>query len=177
MNVSGIAATNLDAIYQTADEVTPGKFRVVARGWGAHYDNNYEYRRRYKNPRPPIYQAQKKFFEQLLAYLKQEDIAVVVVGMPSMEPNRALLPDDFWREFRSYVKDTCGQYRANWIDLTADSQFQKSDFLDMVHLNAIGGIKLANSVAQAISELPANIDWQNDGAKNRVAEKIGDKSL
>jgi hypothetical protein len=141
----------LKAIYGTQSAVKPGEWRVVACSWGAFKDNTEEYRVRYKNPNPSIYPQQKKFFEEYLSYLKQQDIKVLVVGMPSLWPNRALLPDKFWSDFRQYVSSTTTAYGASFVDLTADERFDSKDYLDTVHLNSSGGKRLLDIVTDAIS--------------------------
>lgn len=141
----------LKAIYGTQTAVRPGEWRVVACSWGAFKDNTEEYRVRYKNSKPAIYDGQKKFFEEYLSYLKDQDIKVLVVGMPSLWPNRALLPDNFWSDFRAYLSNTTTAYGASFVDLTADPRFDSKDYLDTVHLNSSGGRKLVTFITDAVS--------------------------
>ena len=142
----------LKAIYGNQGAVKPGEWRVVACSWGAFKDNTEEYRARYKNPNPQIYSGQKKFFEEYLSYLKNQDIQVLVVGMPSLWPNRALLPDKFWGDFRNYLVSTTTEYGASFVDLTADDRFSSKDYLDTVHLNSSGGHRLVDLITTAISQ-------------------------
>lgn len=142
----------LKAIYGNQGAVRPGEWRVVACSWGAFKDNTEEYRVRYKDSNPKIYEGQKKFFEEYLSYLKNQDIKVLVVGMPSLWPNRALLPDKFWGDFRNYLATTTTEYGAKFVDLTADERFSSKDYLDTVHLNSSGGHRLVDLITNAISE-------------------------
>ncbi|MBX3072656.1 hypothetical protein KF728_11715 [Candidatus Obscuribacterales bacterium] len=142
----------LKAIYGNQGVVKPGEWRVVACSWGAFKDNTEEYRARYKNSNPQIFNGQKKFFEEYLAYLKNQDIKVLVVGMPSLWPNRALLPDKFWGDFRNYLSSTTTEYGAKFVDLTADERFDSKDYLDTVHLNSSGGHRLVELITDAISQ-------------------------
>lgn len=142
----------LKAIYGNQGEVKPGQWRVVACSWGAFKDNTQEYRVRYKDSNPAIYPNQKKFFESYLAYLKQENIKVLVVGMPSLWPNRALLPDKFWNDFRGYLASTSTVYGAQFLDISADPRFDSKDYLDTVHLNSTGGNRLVNIITDAIAK-------------------------
>jgi len=84
--------------------------------------------------------------------MQQEDIKVLVVGMPSLPMNRALLPDSFWQEFRGQLLATTKAHGAEWLDLTDSTAFEKSDFLDTVHLNASGGEKLFALMAANIHD-------------------------
>lgn len=157
----------LKAIYGNQGEVRPGEWRVVACSWGAFKDNTEEYRVRYKNPNTPLYENQKKFFEAYLSYLKQENIKVLIVGMPSLWPNRALLPDKFWNDFRQYLASTSTKYGAEFIDVSADPRFDSKDYLDTVHLNSVGGKRLVSAVTEAIgkSDVLASCLKENSIAK------------
>ncbi len=140
----------LKAIYGSTGNIRPGLWKVVACTWGAFQDNTEEYRNRYRDSNPPIYSGQKKFFEEYLAYLKSEDIDVLVVGMPSLWPNRALLPDKFWTSFRKYLATATTRYGATLLDLTDDARFDSKDYLDTVHLNSTGGTRLVKIIAEKI---------------------------
>lgn len=118
-------------------------------------DNMPEYMRRYKNPKPALYSAEKRFFNAFLSRLKDENIKVIVVNMPSTYPNRSLLPDSFWHEFRTYLSSTCTKYGADYMDLSDDFRFIISDYLDTVHLNSAGGTRLFNIIASKIGSSPA----------------------
>jgi len=115
-------------------------------------DNMPEYIRRYKSTKTSLYPAEKKFFNAFLARLKEENIKVLVVNMPATMPNRALLPDAFWHEFKTYLSSTSTKYGASYIDLSDDFRFISTDFLDTVHLNAMGGARLFNIIADTIGK-------------------------
>lgn len=156
----------LDAMYKNAGEVAPGKWKVIAMGWGSFKDNTDEYQVRYKDASPPLYKTEKRFFEEYLDYLKANDIKAIVVGMPSLWPNRALLPDSFWSEFRGYVASTCQGKGAKWVDLTDDQRFEAKDFLDTVHLNAAGGTKLVNAIVDTASPTVAELSGANANGRS-----------
>jgi hypothetical protein len=115
-------------------------------------DNTMEYANRYRNTNPPGYKQQLAFFKEFLKYMKKNDIAVMVVGMPVLPSNRALLPQKFWQNFRTTIALDCGEVGATWIDLTDSPAFEKADFVDTVHLNARGGNKLAWFMAKSVVE-------------------------
>jgi hypothetical protein len=80
--------------------------------------------------------------------------------MPLTELNRKLLPAVFWASYKSGINTACKQYGASYLDLSTDSDFRINDFVDTVHLNATGGTKLVNKVADAVivdKELIASI--------------------
>lgn len=135
-----------------AGEAVPGKWLVPARMPPMWIDNTKEYKRRFKSPNPPVYAAEKAFFNRFLAKMESDGIQVLVVGMPSMTVNRELLPESFWSEFRATVGTMCHLHNAQWLDLTADPRFVKSDYLDTVHLNAFGGKKLFVAIASYMKQ-------------------------
>lgn len=155
----------LKAIYGNQGEVRPGEWKVVACSWGAFQDNTQEYAVRYQNSNPAIFPGQKKFFEAFLSYLKQEDIKVLVVGMPSLWPNRALLPEKFWTDFRNYLTATSTEYGASFVDLSGDERFDSKDYLDTVHLNSTGGKRLVQIITDEIAR------------ERRLASSISQKSI
>lgn len=117
-------------------------------------DNMPEYTRRYKKPNTPLYANEKKFFNAFLKRLQDQNIKVLVVSMPSTYPNRALLSDTFWHEFKGYLTSSCTKYGADYLDLSDDFRFIVYDFLDTVHLNAQGGTRLFNIIADKIGATP-----------------------
>lgn len=143
---------------------------------GLFADNTKEYVKRYKNPYPPIYRSQKVFFTNLLAYLKQENIKVLVVGMPSLWPNRDLLPQTFWKEFKQFVVADCTKYGAEWMDLSElDDRFTSADYLDLVHLDSSGGSKLVEDIVGRIDKTPRLAAALRD--HNIAGKDARDKSL
>jgi len=118
-------------------------------------DNTPEYINRYKNPKTALYPREKRYFNAFLSKLKDENIKVLVVNMPATLPNRSLLPDAFWHEFKTYLSSTCTKYGADYIDLSDDFRFIVTDYLDTVHLNASGGTRLFNIIASKIGSSPA----------------------
>jgi hypothetical protein len=133
-------------------EAIPGKWRVPAVIPPMWANNTKEYKLRFKDAHPPVFAMEKVFFEKFLQEMRDQNISVLVVGMPSLPMNRVLLPEDFWTEFRETIATTCANNNAEWLDLTASKAFQKADFLDTVHLNAQGGEKLFAHIAAAIQQ-------------------------
>lgn len=126
----------------------PGKWNVPANIPATLWaDNTREYKNRFRNPDVPVYACERRFFSQFLEDMQNRGVKVLVVGMPSLQMNRDLLTPKFWAEFRQNLATSCKQHDASFLDLSADPKFVKSDYLDTVHLNAWGGMKLFSSIA------------------------------
>lgn len=117
-------------------------------------DNTKEYQKRFRNPETPLYAVERRFFERLLADLQASGIKAIVVSMPTLWPNRKLLPDSFWIRWRGDVRAACRKYGAAWLDLSDSPEFTVNDYLDTVHMNAAGGAKLFGRLAEAVAENP-----------------------
>lgn len=141
----------LQSIKAGASFVKPGQWVVPANLPPIWADNSKEYVSRFKNPNSPNYKAEMGFFAQWLKDLQAQNIQVLVVGMPSLPMNRALLPGSFWTRFRQDVATACSTSSANWLDLTDSQAFSRPDYLDTVHLNAHGGFKLFRIIVQDLS--------------------------
>lgn len=173
------AAKTANVAQTQALRAISGAFSDVRKGtWLVPYplvlgfqDNTKEYQSRYKRPDPPLYRDEKKYFEELLAYLHSLNIKVLVVGMPSLWTNRVLLPDTFWPEFHKYVAAVSGQYGATFLDLTADGRFGVDDYLDTVHLNGSGGLKLFSTIAERIGESPVLAEAVRRGHEGDVEQR------
>jgi hypothetical protein len=148
-----VASQVLQAISGSAQDVKKGQWLIPHNPPYLFMDNSAEYMKRYKNPNPPCLAAQEAYFSELLAYLKRENIKAVVVGMPSMEKNRALLPVGFWDEFRDYLASTADHNGAYFVDLFDDKRFVENQcFLDTVHLNRWGGTQLISIIAEEMAK-------------------------
>ena len=113
-------------------------------------NNVSDYKKRYRNTHPANYEAQMQYFKSYLSYLSDQGVRVLVVGMPLTSINRDILSTDFWQEFRGRLLLTCGASAAEWLDLSDSKDFTVDDFVDTVHLNADGGVKLADRIAERI---------------------------
>jgi lysophospholipase L1-like esterase len=71
--------------------------------------------------------------------------------MPTTAANRNLLPASFWQDFRSKIAAVCKENNADWYDLSDCGLFQQSDYLDTVHLNAYGAIRLFPVLAERMT--------------------------
>ncbi len=135
--------------------VEPGKSMVPANARPPWTDNSKEYMERFRDPLNTNYRSEIRFFKEWIADLRSKGIEVMVVCMPTMEMNRKLLPESFWKQFRQDVAETCKQNGADWFDLSeVDALFVQNDYLDTVHLSAYGGVKLFPVLADRIRVVP-----------------------
>jgi hypothetical protein len=135
-----------------------------------YVDNSLDYKHRYRNQYPDSYDVQFNFMRAYLAQLKQEDIKVLVVGMPLTSINRQLLSNGFWNAFRGQLADECQKSGAQYLDLSASPDFKVSDFCDTVHLNADGGARLAEHIGKAVEQntaLSAALKKRLDAGQDR----------
>lgn len=146
------AGTDFDSLETL--RVEPGKSVVPANARPPWVDNSKEYIERFRNPDNANYRSEMRFFKQWIADLRSKDIAVMVVCMPTLEMNRKLLPESFWKEFRTELSQVCKTNNADWYDMSDCGLFVQSDFLDTVHMGAYGGVKLFPVLAQRIQLVP-----------------------
>lgn len=145
-----VSGNLLAAISQSGAAIQPGQWLIPANMPYMFVDNSNEYINRFKNPNPPLYNQEMRFFQDFLKQMHDRNIPVLVVGMPSLAPNRKLLPDSFWQKFRSDIRQKCQEGGAVYHDISDSPEFELYDYLDTVHLNARGGEKLFNSVSNKV---------------------------
>ncbi|MBS2007106.1 MAG: hypothetical protein JST01_08695 [Cyanobacteria bacterium SZAS TMP-1] len=134
--------------------IKPGEAVLYPTSLKVFVNNVNDYKKRYRNTHPANYEAQMTYFKNYLSFLSDQGVRVLVVGMPLTEINRKILPDDFWQEFRGRLLLSCGGAGAEWLDLSDSPEFTVADFVDTVHLNADGGVKLAAKIAEKITAAP-----------------------
>jgi len=121
----------------------------------SYADNSKEYLHRYRVFLPEEYIAQLTFLNRYLCSLHGMGVRVLVVGMPSLPAHRKLLHPQFWKQYKQIMAQTCAKDGAEWHDLTDDTRFVQRDYLDNVHLNQDGGIRLVNILTDWIMTLPS----------------------
>lgn len=89
-----------------------------------------------------------KYLDDLLKYLAQQQIKVVVFDLPLTDAYRRLLPEKFWTGYDKNVSEICQKRGADHLNIDADwKAFTNQDFMDSVHLNLPGGLKLTRPIA------------------------------
>jgi hypothetical protein len=114
-------------------------------------ENKKEYSKRFAAIKQETLKGQSAFLLATLKYLAETKVPVMVIEMPMLPTVKALLPDSFWKGYRTGLKNSCFLYNAHWFDLDDDKEFSQREFLDYVHLNAAGGQHFVNKVAKFIT--------------------------
>ncbi len=130
--------------------VKPGEYMEPAKTEGVWVDNSHEYINRYKNSSPPCYPIQISFFKEFLGMMRDQNVKVLVIGMPTLPQNRNLLDGKFWVAYRSKISSICSDYKASWLDIGTSPDFDASDFIDTVHVNSKGGAKIFAIMAKQL---------------------------
>jgi hypothetical protein len=135
-------------------KVYPGDIVVSHEMAEGCFDNSSEYEKRFKNLQPKQYKTQLFFFEEMLKRMKDQNIKVLVVDMPTLEKHRAMLPPTFWADYKEKIDDICERQDATHYYLADSPEFNQDDFVDLVHVNWRGGGKVLAKIADEISKTP-----------------------
>ncbi len=114
-------------------------------------DNSAEYRMRYNPFKPHVLQTQLGYLNKLLAYARENGIAVTLVNMPLTKDNLSLLPPGVYDNYLATVTEAARTGGADFLDLNDAKLFHKEDFADYVHLNGLGAQKFLDLVAQRMT--------------------------
>lgn len=143
-----------NALCTSTLRIFPGDIVVPARLQEGCFDNTSEYASRYKNPHPEHFKTQLFFFEEMLKRMHEQNIQVLVVDMPTLMRNRAMLPISFWVEYTTKMESICAKQHAQYLFLSASEDYNKMDFVDTVHVNFRGGAKVLNRIAEELATRP-----------------------
>lgn len=141
----------LSAIYNSHKQVKVGEWVVSPNMKPVFVDNTNEYVVRYKDPHPKSLPVQYAFFRELLKNLQESNISTIVVNMPTLPCNHNLLDASFWTAYRRDISRMCAETGSHWVDLSESNDFTRSDYVDTVHLNDKGGLKLFHKLAKVIA--------------------------
>ncbi len=115
------------------------------------------YRRRYLPLNQALYSMQCNYLNDLLTLAKHEKIGVVVFLMPLSSENRRLLPNGWLNQFSLNCKKQVAQFGFDIYDLNEgvyQSTFQRSDFVDSVHLSLSGAEKFYSIFVEKLLKSP-----------------------
>ncbi len=133
-------------------------------------DNSKEYIKRYRMKNTGMFDIQAKFLSQLLAYCKAQNIAVLIVNMPLTPKNMALMPAGYYNHYLSKLKESAVANDSPLVDLNSRSDFKETDFYDTSHMNATGGKKLLDRIAETIASNTTLSAAINSHAPTQLAE-------
>lgn len=100
-----------------------------------HYKKAYQFD-------PSVFDYQYQQLEHMLHILSKNEIQIVLVKLPLSKTNLGLLPKEYQDRFDLKLERSAASYQAKLLDLQNDSRFDATDFIDSVHLNANGSLKL-----------------------------------
>ena len=110
------------------------------------------YQARYNPPNDQGFCEQYRNFERLLQLLSSHHIRTLVVNMPLTSENRSLLAVSTARAYKQAWALLPQQFGADQLDFSTSAAYTQSDFEDSAHLNAVGGNKLFQAIAQYVAD-------------------------
>lgn len=117
-------------------------------------DNTVEYIQRYKHPDRNTYKTQMFFLGKIAEFCRKERIEFVVVNMPITVENIRLLKPGGYIGYMQGLREFGLANRVAVYDLNNFSMYSKKDFHDTVHLNAFGGQKFFDDLAETLKSDP-----------------------
>lgn len=109
------------------------------------------YKRMYLPINYQQFATQSEYLGKLLALLKKEGIPTVVVDVPLVPENYALLPPAVLSDYRRVLAERCQEYGATLVNPEKQFKFEHNDYEDTVHMTASGGNKMFQAISDAVS--------------------------
>ena len=154
------------AIYQS--EMESGVWIAHPHGRDYYHETELEkLAKRYSHPSAANYKNQKQWLELCLELCKKEGIQPIIVNVPLTEKNIALFAPGIYQNCVNTMIAESQKYNCPFLDLQNPKEFVLTDFTDMCHMDASGGKKLLDHVAQVISEDPRMIAALKERLKGR----------
>lgn len=133
-------------------EVEEGMYMLRPHMPAEFEDNTREYQRRYRHANESLYKIQSAFLDKIMKDCHERNIRVLLVSLPVTEGNRKLMPAGYFDRYRQLMSATANKWNEKFVDMAADSEFVPTDFYDPVHMNASGGKRFCDKVANALSQ-------------------------
>lgn len=92
-------------------------------------------------PQISRFESELLYFKKLLALCKKEHIKMVFVNMPVGEEYRAKVPPPLRKRYPDELFRIAESFGATSVNLDTKA-FNQSDFIDFIHVNARGGVKV-----------------------------------
>lgn len=137
----------LAATHPERSNIKPTERQIVTKEF---FDNRGEYLERYQWPNN--YELEVTFLERIITLCKEQQIQLVLVNMPILPANTALLPKGFYPSYQRQLKDIANREGIAFLDYNSPLTFDQSDFHDPVHLNAFGGQKFFQTLVDSLAE-------------------------
>lgn len=120
------------------------------------------YRQRYNPPNYDRLKSQSAYLDSLLALCAEHKIPILLVNMPLPDVNRNVIPPPLLAAYKQTVRKIADKYSCEVWDLDGNSVFAENatNFNDCVHLNANGGKKFFNMLADhLVKDKPFDIAY------------------
>ncbi len=108
------------------------------------------YKKRYNPPDYARIKEQITALGRVLDRLKSASVKTIVVSMPLTRENVSLIAPSAYEEIQNGMKTTCAEKSVAFLAADDLGRFEKSDFVDSVHLNAEGGDRFFKQLAKLI---------------------------
>lgn len=108
---------------------------------------------RYNPPNYEQFAEQSTELEKLAKLCKLEGINLLLVNMPMMPGNRALIDSKLYHAYRQELVSLTKLYECKLIDMDGSNIFHHDDFKDFVHLNTEGGKKFQDTLVQKMASI------------------------
>jgi hypothetical protein len=115
-----------------------------------------DYDHRYNPPDRKRFTEELHQFADIVKMCKKNKIILVVVNMPITLQNKLLIRPQVYSHYMSEVENIVQRENIPFFNFQDAPIIQSDDFLDSVHLNAKGGRKFENSLAEKI--VPSLLD-------------------
>lgn len=123
------------------------------------------YKARYNPPNFAQCKEQLEYLRALLEYCAKEHIGVAIVNMPLPRENLDLLDPRLLKLYQNGLRDRCKKSGVTFLDLQKIDSYSLADFEDVCHMNARGGKRIFQRIAQQLA--PAI------GATNHLCQLAG----
>ena len=102
-------------------------------------------------PQEKRYESELVYYTKLLKLCRDNSISLIVVNMPVRSDYPPKVPDGLKKRFPEEIFALAHQYGADCIDMQRSDVFQDKDFLDLIHLNETGCVKLVDQLGGKLS--------------------------
>ncbi len=139
----------LNAIYK--DELIEGVFIAKPHMTPPYNPGGVEiYRQKYRTAKK--LDNQLRWLDMALSMCAKQGIKVVVLNMPVTQVNLSIYPSGVYQACVGSIANAAKKYGCPFLDLQNSHQFNQKDFTDMWHMNAGGGRKVLDAVAELIKD-------------------------
>jgi len=115
------------------------------------YDNGKDWKKRFKNSNDEMFDNQKIWLNKTLAEAKAKGIVPVLVNMPVSELGIKYIPPQVYKRHVDTLVEMAAKYDCPYVDTMKEGQFDMKDFSDYGHMDASGGRKIVDIVAQFLA--------------------------